>query len=96
MPKGGQASTELLHFVESALSSQPRVAFSEGKFLVQIQLASQEQRIWPECTILCSSAHKPHHPRGQRLPLRGLASGSCESMHVPWRKSRMVSKYFYV
>lgn len=62
MPKGGQANTEPLYFVESVLFSQPIVAFSEGKFLVQIQLASQEQRIWTECTVPFSSTHKPHHP----------------------------------
>lgn len=69
-PERGQTSTELLSTLSSRLySPQPRVAFSDERFPVQIQLPRQEdQRMRSHVQALL--------PLGQWASRRGLVPGS--------------------
>lgn len=62
-PERGQTSTELLSTLSSRLySPQPRVAFSDERFLVQISSFLGKK------TRECGPMYKPYHPWGNGLP----------------------------
>ena len=86
---GRQTNAELLSTLSSSLSSpQPRVAFSDKRFLVPIQLPRQDQRMW-------SHTQSGVHPLASPTSLWAVSflQGSgfwepCESTQGLWRQNQ--------
>ena len=86
---GRQTSAELLSTLSSSLSSpQPRVAFSDKRFLVPIQLPRQDQRMWSHTQSGVRPLTSPTSLWAVSFPQGSGFWEPCESTQGLWRQNQ--------